>query len=174
MQGTLYSLQIDWKSQKQIVSFVLSADFSEEYDALQGKTLDIEVKVHRERRSRDANAYMWVLCEKIAQKQGISKVDVYRENVRHMGVYEPLPVKETAVDRFAEEWGKRGLGWFCEKTDKSKIPGYVLVFAYYGSSTYNTQEMSRLIDNLVQDCTALGIPTDPREELNKLLEEWER
>jgi hypothetical protein len=117
---------------------------------------------------------MWVLCEKIAQKQGLSKVDVYRENVRNMGVYEPLPIKEAAVDRFAEEWGKRGLGWFCEKTDKSKIPGYVLVFAYYGSSTYNTQEMSRLIDNLVQDCTALGIPTDPREELDRILSEWER
>ena len=174
MRGTLQSLQVDYRSQKHIVSIALSTDFSEEFDRLYGKDLDIDFKVHREKRSKDANAYMWVLCEKLAKAQGISKEEVYRANVRQVGVCEPLPIKDEAVDKFAEEWGKRGIGWFVERTDKSKIKGYTLVFAYYGSSTYTTKEMSLLIDYIVQDCVACGIPTDPREELQRMLEEWDR
>lgn len=150
----------------------MDCDFSEEFDRLQGKELDIDVKVYRRKRSRDANAYMWVLCEKIAQTQGIGKEDVYRHSIREMGVYEPLPIKAAAVDKFVEVWGHRGIGWFADIVDDSKIPGYKLVFAYYGSSTYDTGQMSRLIDGLIQDAQALGIPTDPREELDRLLAEW--
>ena len=174
MRGSLHSLTKDYKSQKYIVSISLSSDFADEFDRLYGKDLDIEIKVHRERRSKDANAYMWVLCEKLARAHGIAKEDIYRESVRRMGVYEPLPIKEDAVEKFSVEWGRRGTGWFCERTDKSKTAGYVLLFAYYGSSTYNTEEMSRLINGLVEDCIAAGIPTDPREELDRILAEWDR
>ena len=44
--------------------------------------------------------------------------------------------------------------------------------AYYGSSTYDTRQMSQLIDNLVQDCKALDIETLTPEKLSLLMEEW--
>ena len=56
--------------------------------------------------------------------------------------------------------------------DDSKFPGYKKVFAYYGSSKYDTKEMSRLIDNLMQDAEALGLVVDQREA-SLLKEAWD-
>ena len=55
---------------------------------------------------------------------------------------------------------------------RSKIPGYRNLRCYYGSSTYDTKQMSQLIDNLVQDCKALGIETLTPDKLALLTEEW--
>lgn len=54
----------------------------------------------------------------------------------------------------------------------STLDGCKKVFAYYGSSTYDTKEMSRLIDSVIQDCAALQIETIPPSELDMLLKEW--
>ena len=47
------------------------------------------------------------------------------------------------------------------------------VILYYGSSTFDTRQMSRLIDNLIQDAKAVGIETMPPDKLAALLGEWE-
>lgn len=39
---------------------------------------------------------------------------------------------------------------------------------YYGSSTYDGAQMARLIDNIVQDCKAVGIETMTPDELARL------
>ena len=46
------------------------------------------------------------------------------------------------------------------------------VTLYYGSSTYDTEQMSRLIDNVVQDCKALDIETETPERLAMMMEAW--
>jgi hypothetical protein len=43
---------------------------------------------------------------------------------------------------------------------------------YYGSSYYDTAQMSRLIELAVQDCKELGIETRSEEEIASLLGEW--
>lgn len=139
---------------------------------MKDKPLDVEIKVHREKRSRNANNYMWALCEKIAEANGCTKEEVYQLNLREVGVYEALLIKEEAVDRFQKSWKQRGIGWFVEVVDDSNREGYKLVFTYYGSSTYNTGQMSRLIDAVVQDAKALGIPTETPEELHLMMQEW--
>ena len=83
----------------------LDADFSEEYERMKDKPLDVEIKVHREKRSRNANNYMWSLCEKIAEANGCTKEEVYRVNLREVGVYEPLPIREDAVVQDAKALG---------------------------------------------------------------------
>ena len=50
----------------------------------------------------------------------------------------------------------------------------LVIRAYYGSSRYNTRQMSRLIDSIVQDCKDLGIETLPPEKLAAMKEEWGR
>lgn len=145
----------------------------------EGEIWDAELKKHREKRSLDANSYCWVLLRKIAEKladtidgKAPTKEEIYRSHIKDVGVYEPLPIKEEAVERFCEAWAEKGIGWFVEVVDDSKLPGYKKVFAYYGSSTYNTKEMSRLIDNIVQDAKALDIETLSPQELERLKEEW--
>jgi hypothetical protein len=103
----------------------------------------------------------------------ITPVEVYREVIQNVGGnYEVLPIKEGTVDHFIKVWEAKGLGWPCVDMGPSKFPGYWNVRAYYGSSTYDTRQMSQLIDNLVQDCKALDIETMTPDKLALLVDEW--
>ena len=153
---------------------MIDSDFSEEFDRLRDKPLTVEVKQWREKRSKNANAYMWVLCEKIAQTQGIGAEEVYRHNIREVGVFKDDEVDVEDVKWRCTSWGMLGKGWIAERVDFTPDGKREIIRFYYGSSQYNSQQMARLIDNIVQDAQALGIPTDPREELDRLIKEWDR
>ena len=134
---------------------------------------DYEIVPRREKRSLDANAYCWVLVDKLAAAVGIEKLLVYQEAIRDIGgVSDTVCMKTEAVETFCRSWGKNGLGWQTE-TFPSKIEGCTNVIVYYGSSVYDKRQMSRLIDHLVQDCKAVGVETMPPERLQALLEAWE-
>lgn len=127
---------------------------------LKDKELLVKISTYSKRRSLSQNAYMWVLIGELAAKLNTSKDDVYKTYIRDFGVYEVLPIKAEAVERFKSVWTARGVGWVCEELGRpSKITGYVNVIAYYGSSTYTSAEMSRVIDAIIEDCKAQGIST---------------
>jgi hypothetical protein len=151
---------------------VLDGDFREKWDELKDVDLDVTIKKYRKKRSHNANSYLWFLCEEIAKNQGITKEEVYRKQIREVGVYEPLPVREDAIERFDAAWRQKGIGWFTEVVDDS-FPGYKKIFAYYGTSVYNTEEMSRVINAAVEDARALGIDLISPEEMSLLMEEWD-
>ena len=130
-----------------------------------------EVKEHKEKRSLDANAYCWVLLGKLQDKLNIKKENIYRNLIKDIGSYEIIPIKNEAVSKFCECWSKNGLGWITE-TIKSKLNGFTNVIAYYGSSTYNTQEMSRLIDLVIEECKLQDIETMTPKELSILKDKW--
>lgn len=131
-----------------------------------------ELKKKPKKRSTNANAFCWDLCTRIGKAAGVTKEDVYRRNIREVGEYTPLPIKAEAIEEFQKIWSNHGVGWFADVIDNSKIPGYKLVFAYHGSSTYDTAQMSRLIESLIQDAHALGIETLSEREKSLLIEEW--
>lgn len=111
---------------------------------------DLEVTEHRQKRSLDANAYCWVLINKIADAIRITPKEIYRQAIQNIGGnYEIIPIKEESAERFRQIWESQGLGWPCVDMGNSKIQGYRNLRAYYGSSTYDTRQMSVLIDNLV-------------------------
>lgn len=135
------------------------------------KLYDLEVKEHRKKRSLDANAYAWTLINKISDALRITPKEIYRQAIQDIGGnFEIIPIKEEAAQKFKEIWEGQGLGWPCVDMGKSKIPGYRNLRAYYGSSTYDTRQMSMLIDHLVQDCKALDIETMTPEKLALLME----
>lgn len=137
-----------------------------------GKDYDVEIKEHREKRSLDANAYFWVLVDRLAEKTRIPKTDIYRSYIREIGGnHEMVCVIDSAVDKLRRGWEHNGLGWQTD-TMPSKIPNCTNVILYYGSSTYNTRQMSHLIDMAVQDCQEQGIETLPPEKLAGMMEEW--
>ena len=137
------------------------------------KLYDLEVKEHRQKRSLDANAYAWVLINKIADALRMPPTEIYRQAIQNVGGnYEIIPIKEEAAEHFKQIWQAKGLGWPCVDMGKSKIQGYRNLRAYYGSSTYDTSQMSQLIDNLVQDCKALDIETMTPDKLALLMEGW--
>lgn len=138
------------------------------------KLYDLEVKEHRKKRSLDANAYAWVLINKIADALRITPKEIYRQAIQNVGGnYEILPVKAEAAEHFKQVWEAQGLGWPCVDMGKSKIDGYRNLRAYYGSSTYSTTQMAQLIDILLQDCRALDIEVKSPEEIASIMEAWQ-
>lgn len=138
----------------------------------EGKVYEADLKEHRKKRSLDANAYCFVLINKIAEKTGISIEEIYRRAVREIGGNNTIVcVKDEAVEELCFGWRLKGLGWQAE-TVPSKLDGCTNVVLYYGSSTYDTKTMSRLIDYVVQDAKALGIDTMTPAELAVLMDRW--
>lgn len=155
-----------------VISFTTATDFSEAFNELADKEVNIEIKQQRNHRSHDANAYAWVLIGKIAEKTGVKKSEVYRHAIRDIGgVYDVICVQNKAVERLRTGWEKNGLGWQSE-TLKSQIPDCTNVVLYYGSSVYDSKQMHDLIQSLIQDAEDLGIPTISDEEAEKMLGKW--
>lgn len=143
-----------------------------EYDKLHDKKLSATFKIWRGKRSLDANAFFWVVCDRIAKVLKSSKEEVYRGLVRDVGVFQVVPIANEAVDTFQRMWSERGLGWFADDKYDSRLPGYKKVFIYFGSSSYDTEQMSRLIDEAIKEAEGLGIPTLPPADIKKIKEEW--
>lgn len=134
---------------------------------------DYEIVARKAKRSLEANAYAWILIDKLAEATGLTKTEVYRNAIREIGgVSETYCIPSRGVDQFCEIWRSNGLGWQAE-TFPSKLPKCTNVTVYYGSSVYDKAQMSRLIDALVQDCQALDIETMPPDRLDALLNAWE-
>ena len=149
-------------------------------DALNGAgdKLTVKVNKYRKRRSLDANDYCWVLCQKLAEvlslsgKINLTKEEVYRKHIREVGQFVDIPLKAEAVEDYKRHWEAKGDGWICEVLADSKLPGYKKVRTYFGSSSYDTREMSVLINSIVDDCKEQGIETMTPDELKSMVEAW--
>lgn len=137
-----------------------------------GKKYVAAIKEWRQKRSLDANAYCWVLLNKLADKLNMPVTDLYRHYIPDVPENSQIVCVPTeAVKRLRKGWAHNGIGW-CTDTLKSKLPGCTNVVLYYGSSTFDSKQMSRLIEMIVTDCKSLGIETLTPEELTRLGEEW--
>lgn len=139
-----------------------------------GVPVSIKVTKKKKKRSLDSNAYFWILVDKLSQRLNLPKEDIYRNAIKNIsGASEIVCVKNEAVEKLCSGWSRNGLGWQTD-TMPSKIEGCTNVVLYYGSSTFDQIQMTRLIDNITQDCKAVGgIETLTPNELARLLEGWQ-
>ena len=143
------------------------------YDELREvEKLTIEIKEYHKKRSLDANAYMWVLCGKLAEKIGSTKESVYRQHILNVGVCKVAEISEDAAETLIIGWQMNGTGWLAERVDYGAHDGFVLVNLYYGSSVYNTKQMSRLLDSVIEDCQEQGIQTATPDEIANMKSLW--
>lgn len=157
----------------QNITVTVNADFATEYDELKDKEVNVEIKKYSKRRSLDANAYCWVLIDKIAEKTGEKKTDVYRQAIKEIGgVSTIIVVKDEAADSLCSGWAAHGTGWMTEKTKNRKFPNCTNVTLWYGSSVYDSKQMAALIDSLIQEAEAQGISTITEKEKEQLLGKW--
>lgn len=134
------------------------------------KILDklVTLKIKHPRRSLDANAYLWILCDKLAAVLGSTKEEIYQHAVREAGHMIVAPIPEEEVDRFIQSWERRGLGAFGTRMGGRRTDGRVNVLLYFGSSEYDSKEFSRLLDYIIAECKEQGIETLPPRELEAL------
>lgn len=142
-----------------------SIDFESDYT--------LEIKKKSRKRSLDANAYMWVLIGKLGEKLRKPDNEIYKDLVRSNGVFEIIPIKKEAVKRWEQIWESKGIGWVCDDLGECRnTKGYHNIKCFYGTSVYNTAEMSRLIDEVVYECKEQGIETATPEEIERLKQQW--
>lgn len=145
-----------------------------DFEKYMTKDCDLQIAVHREKRSLDANSYYYLLCGKIAKAIGSSMTQVCNKMIAEYGQRDYL------VDGI-------GMRDYIDYTKIEKIHLRPTTETYYkdgalmrkyevmrGSHTYNTKEMSDLIHGVVSEAEELGIPTmTPKEEV-RLLKMWEK
>ena len=158
-----------------VVSFTTKADPRDLFDEFTDKDVNVEISKASKRRSKTANDFCWAMCTDIGNALRIPKEEVYRKAISEVGKFETMHMRAEAIDTFRKIWGQRGIGWFTEVVDYSPITGCKVVFAYYGSSTYDSVEMSRLIDFLKQDMVNMGLPIPvSKEEEERMIAAWGR
>lgn len=176
--GIIEDISIDYKTRKSKISLLLDTKEIEVVEQLKNENkLNVELKKYRKKRSLDANAYCWVLCDKIAKelsKDGtiLTKEKIYQDGILQIGTFEPMIIEEKAFENFKRIWERQGLGFLIQEV--SKKDKCVKVHCYYGSSTYDTKEMSLLINLLVELAKSLNIETKTPAEIKSLLESWDK
>ena len=136
------------------ILFKSEEDFRQAYDELKDyEKLTLEIKPYRAKRSLDANSYLWVLLDKLAEKLDITRWQAYLNELKSHGAFEYIPLREKdiylaqsvfriVIDRGAQE----------VKDLKGRAETLHTLQCYKGSSKYNTKEMSKLIKGVLEDC----------------------
>lgn len=144
------------------------------------KDYEIVIRPKRKMKSIDANNYLWSLLGKLgkAQQPPLSKEEVYISYVKDYGLYTIVPIKADHIEDWRRIWKSKdgkgdGVGWVIEDIGECRnTPGYHNIISYYGSSCYNTKEMSILIDAVVRDCKEQGIETMTPNQILELKQKW--
>ena len=128
---------------------------------------DIKIVKHKEKRSLNANAYLWKLCTEIGNCMRMSKEDVYFNMLMNYGQSEMVSIL-SSID-------VRGYFKYYDLAGKSMLNGkeFSHYKIYKGSSEYNIYEMSILLDGVVQEAKQLGIKTKDDLELERMVNEWQ-
>lgn len=141
---------------KELIPRMLQLDETKEY----------EVKEHKKKRSLNANAYYWVLVNKMADALNQSKEFIHLSMLKQYGqryvICVPYDTPIESLIKYYEQDGVRKQGDMLFKTYN----------VYKQSSEMNTYEMSKLIDGAVEEAQSMGIETLPPDELEHLKSMW--
>lgn len=166
--GKLKSVSKNWISRKWEVTFEINEDITASIDKIRDKMLNLTAKIHREKRSLDANAYAWVLMQKIAEAIHTDKWSVYLMMLeRYSPVFTHIIVRPEAVERVMGEWRTVKVLGPIQVNGSSGIQ-----LQCYFSSTFDSKEMASFIDGIVSECKEMGIETLPPDEIERMRREW--
>lgn len=181
-KGILKDIARNWETGKFLLTFEMDQDITGQLEDIRGKLLNIVAKQYRKKRSLDANAYYWQLLTKLSEASGISKNRAHNLMLRRYGqleemdghlIYVVVPDDDKGADRSleAETYHIKPTTEVKVASDGTQFRTYVML---RGSSTYDTSEMSKLIDGLVSECRDLGIETLPPQEIQRMMQIYDQ
>lgn len=164
----------------QLVTLALKADFRDAFDELKDSDVNVEIKKYRKGRSLEANGFAWSLIGKISERmQRIepegrwTPLKVYQDTIREVGgICTKGEMEADAVETFRRIWVSGHLGRQLEITGEGEEEGSVEFLLWYGSSDFDTAQMSQLIGLLIQQAESIGIPTITDDEVERMLGNW--
>lgn len=161
--GKLKPPIIDYLSGRLTVLFETNEDFREAYEELKYyEKLKLEIKPYKAKRSLNANAYFHVLVGKISDKVGSSKpaiknlllskygqYAIENDSLVHLIIREDIDVSEREDIHLSATSAVKEL-------DDGKL--YRVYRLMRGSHTFDTNEMSKLIEGTISEAKEVGIP----------------
>ena len=172
-KGRLTNISINTATGRTCLGFEFEHLLPEAAEPLRNTDLRIKAEKWREKRSLNANAYFHVLVSKIAQAVGESNTETKNQLISDYGFPEMPPIQ--IIGRERDDWRKLAAVHLHPTSATRVLDNGELYRVYYlmrGSHTYDTKEMSRLIDGAVSEAKALGIETMTPEEIGRMLSAW--
>ena len=170
--GTLKDVSKDWKTGQYAVTFTVneSAAVNEIENIQNCEKLSIKAVKYREKRSLDANAMLWACLGELAAFHRVDKWGLYLQMLKQYGKFTYICVKPAVVDAVKAQWRE------CEVIGEIVINGQraIQMLCYFGSSTYNTQEFSILLEGVIEEMKDAGIEVPLSQEMKRALEQWEK
>ena len=175
LRGTIKGLASTFPKRKIFIELETDGRL-EDIEKLQGKDLDITFKVHREKRSLDANAFLWSCLGKMGGVLNVPAWDMYLYSLERYGKYTYIQILESAYEDLKRMWREtKVVGDFMSVNmitgEKEK---FLEVLCFFGSSTYNSKEFSRLLEGVISDMEQMGLERPTSDEMNALIAELER
>lgn len=170
--GKVINVSRDWMTNQMQITFSMNevSAINEVNDIQSCEKLNISAKKFRQKRSLDANALLWVCIGKLAEALRTDKWEVYLQMLKRYGKFTYICVKPNVVDAVKAQWRE------CEVIGEVNINGQAAtqMLCYFGSSTYNTQEFSVLLDGVFSEMKEMQIETPPSDDMKRALEQWEK
>lgn len=169
--GQLQNVSRDWETNKFQITFTVNeaAAINDINSIKDCDCLSIKAAKYRKKRSLDANAYCWVLLSKIAEIAESSKEEVYEEMLQKYGyIYQDEDGYITVTVKAEVDMNKIAGHWKFYKGN-GKFSSYLMI---KGSSEYDSAEMAKFIDRIIEEAKELGIETLPPAELERMKAEW--
>lgn len=167
LTGSIIGMSIDYNTKKPRLELEIneSGTAMSMYDELHTlPKLSNDIKQYRDKRSLDANAYAWELMTQIANVLRTSKDEVYLMMLKSYGQGGVVKLREKDVEKFLR------ITPYLEKHESLPDEDGVSYYRFWvGSSQYDTQEMSILLDGIISSAKDLGIQTETPEELSRYM-----
>lgn len=139
---------------------------------------------HKEKKSLSQNNYYWKLAGEVVKKTtkyGANINEIHNRNLRELGLREYIndqPICLYLPDtEDAEKTALNAESYHIKPTSQTRQGKDGLIFRCYvmlrGSHTFNTEEMSALINLMIQEAVAVGVEVISPRELAQM-REWER
>lgn len=163
--GKIKSITVDYDTRETVLTLSTKTKIQvieDEYLKLKDNELDISINKQRKKKSSDANKLFWGCMNDIARETGQSNWDTYLQTLRKYGQFTYVCVHPRAVESVKKQWRET------EEIGQININGKeaVQLLCYFGISTYDSKEFSKLLDCVVQDMKDLGLHIPTKKEID--------
>ena len=172
--GRICEVSRDYITKKPMLKFLINEE-PNGIEKLDGKDLSIKVAKVTNPRSLNANAYFHVLCDKLRKELCVSMSHMKNMLITSYGQIEylseghPLIYKTNAPPEYIQELEEAHMKFMKQGED-----GAYWYKVYRGSHTYDSKEMSLLLDGTKQEAEAVGIEVKTPDEIARLISLWEQ
>lgn len=173
MRAKLKDIVLHFGSRCPVVSFEVDGT-AETLEKYRDKDLDLGIKLHREHRSIDANKMLWACLGDIANEINADSWGLYLQMLKRYGQYTTILVNADAVEMMRRQWREVDeVGEATIVNEDGIAQRKVYLNCYFGSSTYDSKEFSKLLEGVVSEMKEIGLEPPPSRDMQRAIEQWE-